>query len=240
MKKSTLFSILTIFVLIPATLYLGTRMTGQWYYLTCTLIIIELMVPFFLSFEARKPQARELVTIAVMAAIAAASRAAFAFIPHFKPITAIIMITGIAFGAEAGFLTGAIAAFASNFVFGQGPWTPWQMMAYGFGGFLAGLIFHKGEMTSRPLVNTLILTVYGFLSILCAVGPLLDCCTVFTTGSEITWAFVVSILTSGLPVNVTHGLGCAATMLLFSRPLLDKLDRLQIKYGMMEAANDGV
>ena len=121
MKKSTLFSILSILVLIPGTLYLGTRMTGRWYYLTCTLIIIELMIPFFLSFEARKPQARELVTLAVMAALAAASRGAFAFIPHFKPITAIIMITGIAFGAETGFLTGAIAAFASNFIFGQGP-----------------------------------------------------------------------------------------------------------------------
>ena len=240
MKKSTLFSILSILVLIPGTLYLGTRMTGRWYYLTCTLIIIELMIPFFLSFEARKPQARELVTLAVMAALAAASRGAFAFIPHFKPITAIIMITGIAFGAEAGFLTGAIAAFASNFMFGQGPWTPWQMMAYGFGGFLAGLLFHNRKLAKKPMVNTVILSVFGFLSILCLVGPLLDLCTIFTTGSEITPAFVATILTSGLPVNVTHGLGCAVTMLLFSRPLLDKLDRIQVKYGMMEESNDGV
>ena len=95
MKKSTIFSILCIFLLIPATLYLGTTLPGRWFYLTSTLIIIETMIPFFLAFETRKPQARELVTIAVMAAIAAVSRMAFAFIPHFKPITAIIMITGI-------------------------------------------------------------------------------------------------------------------------------------------------
>ena len=240
MKKSTLFSLLSILVLIPGTLYLGTRMTGRWYYLTCTLIIIELMLPFFLSFEARKPQPRELVTIAVMAALAAASRGAFAFIPHFKPITAIIMITGIAFGAETGFLTGAIAAFASNFMFGQGPWTPWQTMAYGFGGFLAGLLFHNRKLMKKPMAGSIILSVFGFLSILCIVGPLLDCCTIFTTGSQITPTFVATILASGLPVNVTHGLGCAATMLLFSRPLLDKLNRLQVKYGMMEGECNGI
>ena len=239
MKKSKLFSMLSILVLIPATLYLGTRMTGRWYYLTCTLIMIELMIPFFLSFEARKPQARELVTLAVMAALAVAGRVAIP-IPTFKAITGIIMITGIAFGAEAGFLTGAVAAFASNFFYGQGPWTPWQMMAYGAGGFFAGLIFRNRKMTAKPIVNTIILTVYGFLSILCAVGPLLDSCTIFTTGSTITPAFVLSILASGLPHNVTHGTACAVTMLLFSRPLLDKLNRLQVKYGMMEASSDGV
>ena len=115
MKKSTLFSILTIFLLVPATLLLGRHIKGRWYYLTSTLVIIEIMLPFFASFESRKPQSRELVTLAVMAALATASRVAFVFIPYFKAITGVIMITGIAFGAQAGFLTGAIAAFASNF-----------------------------------------------------------------------------------------------------------------------------
>ena len=76
MKRSTVCSILSILLLIPATLYLGIRLPGRWYYLTSTLIIIETMIPFFLAFEKRRPQARELVTIAVMAAIAAVSRAA--------------------------------------------------------------------------------------------------------------------------------------------------------------------
>ena len=141
MKRSTLLSMLVIAVLIPATLWLGTKLPGRWYYLTSTLIIIETMLPFFFLFETRKPQARELVTIAVMCALATVSRVAFAFIPGFKPITGLIMITGIAFGAEAGFMTGAISAFASNFFYSQGPWTPWQMMAYGIGGFVAGFVF---------------------------------------------------------------------------------------------------
>ena len=143
MKKTTIVSVWVIGLLIPATLFLGTKLPGRWYFLTSTLIIIETMLPFFFLFETRKPQARELVIIAVMCALAAVSRIAFSFLPNFKPITGIIMITGIAFGPQAGFLTGAIAAFASNFFFSHGPWTPWQMFAYGFGGFLAGIVFHK-------------------------------------------------------------------------------------------------
>lgn len=95
MKKSTLFSILTIFLLVPATLLLGRHIKGRWYYLTSTLVIIEIMLPFFASFESRKPQSRELVTLAVMAALATASRVAFVFIPYFKAITGVIMITAL-------------------------------------------------------------------------------------------------------------------------------------------------
>lgn len=230
MKKSTLFSVLVIVLLIPATLYLGTTLPGRWYYLTSTLIIFETMLPFFFLFESRKPQARELVTIAVMCALAAVSRVAFAFLPGFKPITGIIMITGIAFGAEAGFMTGAISAFASNFFYSQGPWTPWQMMAYGIGGFLAGLLFHRGGKCCHPLI----LAVFGFLSILLIVGPLLDCCTIFTSLTNITPEAVALVFLRGVPANLTHGLGCGATMLLFSPPLLEKLNRLKLKYGMLE------
>lgn len=232
MKKVTLINLLLIFVMIPATLFLGTQLTGRWYYLTSTLIIIETMLPFFLAFETRKPQARELVTISVMCALAVASRVAVV-IPSFKPTTAVIMIAGIAFGAEAGFLTGAITAFASNFFFSQGPWTPWQMMAYGFGGFLAGLIFHR-----RKHQNPVILAAFGFCAILLAVGPLLDSCTIFTTASRITWKYVLAVFAAGFPLNLNHAIACAVTLLLLSRPLLQKLDRLKIKYGMMDVREE--
>lgn len=232
MKKTTLYNLLLIFLLIPGTLFLGTRMTGRWYYVTGTLIIIETMMPFFLAFETRKPQARELVTLAVMCALAVVSRVVV-IIPSFKPITGIIMITGIAFGPEAGFLTGAVSAFASNFFFSQGPWTPWQMMAYGFGGFAAGLIFHR-----RKQRNPVVLAVFGFLTIMLAVGPLLDTCTVFTTGSRITAKYVLAVFAAGFAYNLNHAVACAVTMLLFGRPLLSKLDRLKTKYGMMDAREE--
>lgn len=230
MKKSTVFSILVIFLLVPLTLYLGTKMKGRMYYLISTMVVIEIMLPFFFRFETRRPQPRELVMIAVMAALAAVSRVAFAFSPYLKTITGIIMITGIAFGAEAGFLTGAIAAFASNFFFGQGPWTPWQMFAYGFGGFLAGMIFHRHRNWAKPWV----LAPFGFLAILCIVGPMLDSCTVFTMLTKFTKKNVLFIYGQGVPVNITHGIGAALTLFFVSRPMLAKLDRMKTKYGVME------
>lgn len=230
MKKSTVLSLLAICVLIPGTLFLGTRLPGRAHYITSTLVIIETMLPFFFLFEKRKPQARELVTIAVMCALATVSRVAFAFLPSFKPITGIVMITGIAFGPEAGFLTGALSAFASNFFYSQGPWTPWQMMAYGIGGFVAGLLFSKRGMKNKPAV----LAVFGFLMIVLVVGPLLDLCTIFTSLTALSWEGASLVFIRGFPLNVSHGVGCALTMLLFSRPLMEKLNRLKLKYGMLE------
>lgn len=230
MKKSGIFSVLVIFLLIPLTLLLGTKLKGRAYYLISTLVVMEIMLPFFFRFESRRPQARELVILAVMAALAAVSRVVFAFSPYLKTITGIIMITGIAFGAEAGFLTGAVAAFASNFFFGQGPWTPWQMFAYGFGGFFAGLIFHKHKSWRKPWI----LAPFGFLTILLLVGPMLDSCTVFTVLTKFTKKNILIIYGQGVPVNITHGIGAALTLFFVSRPLLAKLERLQTKYGMME------
>lgn len=234
MKRALFLRILVCAVLIPATLFLGTHLKGRWYYLTCTLVIIETMLPFFMAFETRKPQARELVTIAVMCALSVASRVVV-LIPNFKPMTAIIMLTGIALGPEAGFLTGAVSAFASNFFFSQGPWTPWQMMGYGFGGFLAGILFFGKKRNHSPAM----LAVFGFLTIQLVVGPLLDCCTVFTTGSKLSWKFAAAVFAAGVPYNFKHALACAVTMLLFSRPLLEKLERLIVKYGMMDARQKG-
>ena len=234
MKKSTLFSLVVIFLLMPATLYLGTQMTGRAYYLTSTLLIIEIMLPFFFAFETRKPQARELVLLAVMCALAVAARV-LVQIPAFKPILGIIMISGIALGAEAGFLTGAVSAFASNFFFSQGPWTPWQMMGYGIAGFLAGLLFHKRRpFPGKPWLSKVVLAVYGFVSIVFLVGPLLDTCSVFTVGATITWKFVTTVYIAGFIPNVILGAATAITMLLLSGPLLGKLDRLITKYGLME------
>ncbi len=235
MKRSRILTWILTLLAVGATLVLGSRLRGRWFYLTSTLIVIELMVPFFLSFERRRPQARELVTLAVMAAIAAVSRVAFGFVPHFSPITGVIMITGIAFGAEAGFLTGAVAAFASNLYFGQGAYTPWQMMAYGFGGFLAGLLFYRRPKRQHPVV----MGVFGYLTIQLIVGPLLDTSSVFLAAPALKWATIWPYYVSGIPVNAIHGLGAGLTLLLAGRPMLGKLRRLQIKYGMMEA-DDGV
>ena len=229
MKRATLFSLLTLLVLIPATLFLGTQLRGKWHYLTSTLVILEAMLPFFLTFEARRPQARELVIIAVMAALAVAGRVAIP-VPNFKAITGIVMIAGMAFGPQAGFMTGAISAFASNFFYAQGPWTPWQMLAYGMGGFLAGILFSRKPAERLEWLKQ---TLFAFFAVMLVVGPLLDTCTVFTTGSKISWRFAAAVYLAGLPHNVIHGASCAATVLLLGKPMLTKLNRIKTKYGIL-------
>ncbi len=219
-----------IIALIPITLLIAWKFFDRSYYATSLLIIIYTMLPFFTMFEKRAPQARELVTIAVMCAIAVASRAAFIWLDHFKPMAAIIMITGIALGAEAGFLTGALSVLVSNMIFGQGPWTPWQMFAFGLAGFLAGLFYRLGIIDKSRKK----LCIFGVVMIICLIGPLLDTSTFFMGVGAMNMESAVATYLSGLPVNIVHAIATALTLYLFSQPLFEKLDRLKKKYGMME------
>ena len=232
MKKSHIATLAVFFLLVPATLFLGTKIPGRSYYITGTLIIVELMLPFFMAFEGRKPQARELVLIAVMCAIAIAGRVAIP-LPNFKAIFGLIMLAGIAFGPEAGFMVGAISAFASNFFYTQGPDTPWQMMAYGAGGMLAGFCFAKGRLERTPFA----MSVFGFLAVILWVGPLLDCSSLFRLVTHIDLNSAIFIFASGFPVNITQAISTVLVMLLFGKPLLVRLDRIKLKYGILENGN---
>lgn len=233
MKKSHIAMLADFLVVIPLTLYLGRGLPGRGYYITGTLVIVELMIPFLLAFESRKPQARELVVIAVLSALAVVARVVIP-IPHFKAIFAIIMLSGIAFGPEAGFMVGAVSALASNFFYGQSANTPWQMFAYGAGGMLAGFLFAKGRLPRKPLV----MGIFGFLATLLFVGPLLDTGSVFVTLPTLSWENAWPLYVSGFPVNFSQGICTFLTMLLFGRPLLEKLDRVKTQYGMGE--DDGL
>ena len=228
MKKSHIAMLLMFLLVIPATLFFGLRLSGRAYYFTSTLVIVELLIPFLLAFENRKPQARELVVIAVLSALSVVARVVIP-IPNFKAIFAVIMLSGIAFGPEAGFLVGAVSAFASNFFYGQGAYTPWQMFAYGAGGMLAGFLFAKGRLPRKPIV----MGVFGFLATLLFVGPLLDTCSVFLVLSKISLKGAMAFYVSGFAVNVNQAIATAAVLLFLGKPLLEKLDRVKTKYGIL-------
>ena len=136
-------SLVILLVLVPLTVLVFSRFDRK-YYLAGLAIIVLTTAAFFLHFESRKPQARELVVIAVLCALGVAGRAAFFMLPQFKPVMALTIIAGVAFGGETGFLVGAMTMLASNFLFSQGPWTPFQMFSMGIIGFLAGGLFRKG------------------------------------------------------------------------------------------------
>lgn len=225
---------LLLLAALPLLVFFCTR-SDRPYLITTSVGFVLILAAFFLHFEHRKPQARELVVLAVLSAIAVASRALFQMIPFFKPMLGIIMLSGIAFGPEAGFLVGAVSLFASNFIFGQGSWTPWQMFAYGLGGYLAGLLARIHVLSAEPdkLPVLLRMALVGFLLVVLLIGPLLDTNSLVTMVSDITPESAASIYLSGLPVNLIHGTATALTLLIIGKPLLEKLHRIQRKYGMM-------
>ncbi len=226
-----ILGIVLIILAIPAALLISWKIGDRQFYLTSVIVMIIAMIPFFLSFESRKPSARELVTLAVMTAIAVISRAAFIMLPNVKPMVGIIMITGIALGPEAGFLTGAIGAFVSNFIFGQGPWTPWQMFAYGLAGFIAGLLAKKGIMSAEKKIQTAII---GAVMIFVLIGPLLDTSTVFLMSTMYEpGSSILAIYAAGVPVNAIHAVVTGLTLLILCKPISDKLERIKVKYGFL-------
>jgi len=233
LSKRTFVAMFIILLAIPFTIYLAVFHGDQRenYYATSLIIVIETMIPFFMVFEDRDPQARELVVISVLAAIAVAGRGAFFMLPQFKPVAAIVIIAGVCFGGEAGFLVGAVSGIVSNFFFGQGPWTPWQMFGFGIIGFIAGLLFKKGMLKKKKLS----LCIYGGISTFLIYGFLLDTASIFMFSEKnITKAGAISVYISGIPFNMVHGISTIFFLFILSKPMIEKLDRIKIKYGLIE------
>lgn len=140
------------------------------------------MLSFFLIYEQRKPQSRELVVISVMCAVGVAGRMLFFWLPQFKPVAAIVILSGIASSSRCGFLIGTVTSFVSNFYFGQGPWTPWQMLAFGFLGFLSGVVFKGGKLSHKRLP----LAIFGAVSTLLICGGIVNLGSLLITTGTVT------------------------------------------------------
>ncbi|MDR1574303.1 MAG: ATP-binding cassette domain-containing protein [Clostridiales Family XIII bacterium] len=231
LSKRTLAAAAMILLAVPLTVYVGVYFLGdRKYYFISMLIILETMLPFALVFESRKPQARELVIIAMLCAIAVAGRGAFFMLPQFKPVTALVIVSGVAFGGEAGFLVGAMTGFVSNMFFGQGPWTPWQMFAFGIIGFLAGVLFRKGLLGRGRAA----LCVFGALAALVVYGPIMDSSSVLMYQARPAAGMFFVAFLQGVPFNLVHAAATALFLFIISRAMLEKLDRIKVKYGLME------
>ncbi len=231
LTKRTLLGAFLILLLIPLTIYIGVFFLGnRKYYAISLLIILETMIPFCMVFESRKPKARELIVISVLCAIAAISRAAFFMLPQFKPVVALVIIAGVCFGGETGFLVGSITGFVSNFFFGQGPWTPWQMFAFGIIGFIAGILFKKGFLRKTKVS----LCIFGFLATFIIYGGIMNPASIIMWQNKINWDMIASAYIMGIPFDLIHALGTAGFLWFISETMIDKLERIRVKYGLVE------
>ena len=219
-----------ILVFMPLTILFGMFFLGdRKYYIISLLIICYAMIPFFMVFERRRPQAREVIILAVLIAIAVAGRAAFFMVPQFSPVIAIVIIAAVCFGGEAGFLAGAMSGFISNFFFGQGPWTPWQMFCFGIIGFLAGALFQKGllKRTRKQLC------LFGGLSAFFIYGGIVDLWTIFMITPEPEIGTAIMVYGAALWFNAIHAFATVVFLYILANPMIEKLERIKIKYGLL-------
>lgn len=150
-------------------------------------------------------------------------------LPHFKPIAAMVIISAVTFGPESGFLVGCLSIVVSNFFFGQGSWTPWQMFSYGLIGFVAGVLFWKGLLPrTRPA-----LCVYGFLSVIFLFDGIMNPASLIMYTFHITWKGILAMYISGIPVDLVHATSTVFFLWFGARPMIEKLERIKKKYGLI-------
>ena len=161
-----------------------------------------------------------------MTALAVAGRIVFLPLPSVKPVTAIVIFTGMYFGAEAGFMTGALSAVVSNMFFGQGPWTPFQMLSWGIIGFIAGIIAPLLKKGRLPLC------IYGLLSGI-AFSLIMDIYTVMwqEQGGFNILRYMLYVAAS-LPMMITYAVTNVIFLLLLAGPVGRRLSRITVKYGI--------
>ena len=225
-----LLTLLFALVFVPAALALGfVFLAPEYYYVTSSAIIILGFVPFFLAFEKSRPKARDVVTLAVLCAIGVASRGAFFMTPQFKPVLALCVICGAAFGPEIGFLFGAVTMLVSNLMFSQGPWTPWQMYAMGFVGFLSGLVCRSGIMKRRIPIS-----IFGAAAAIVVYGGIMNpVSALIWSGASISFPMIAGYYAAGFPLDAVHAAASFIFLFCLSRPMFEKFLRLKTKYNVL-------
>ncbi len=215
------------FVAIPLAIVLGVKLFADRQYAFVSLAVALLAcVPFFMAFEKKKESnTKRMIVLAVMVALSVLGRFLFVMIPFFKPITAIVILTALYFGPEMGFLCGALSALISNASFGQGPWTPFQMLVWGGIGLLAGLLAMKLK-SSR-----IALSLFGvFAGIVFSL--IMDIWAVLWIDGVFNLSRYGAALVTALPVTLIYAVSNVVFLLLIIKPVGKKLERIKLKYGL--------
>ncbi len=227
-RTRRILAVLEVFVLIAVPLALGLCayfQVEQAALLTLVVTLVALGI-FFASFEASRPALRQIMPTVVLAALASAGRILFAPVPGIKPVSALCIVAGAVFGRRSGFMVGALAALVSNFFFGQGPWTPWQMYAWGLVGYLAGVLADRGWLNHMP-----VLCAYGFVSAL-LYGLVLNGWYVVGFVHPLAWVTIVAAYAAGLPFDGAQGVATVAFLGVLYVPWRRKLERIKDKFAL--------
>ncbi|PGK43506.1 ECF transporter S component [Bacillus anthracis] len=231
MSKRYVAFIICIFAVIIATLLFTTLIMDGYYMLSSLFLLVVIMLPFYIRFERKAFVSREIVLVAVLAAIAAVSRVPFSILPSVQPTSFVIIVSAIVFGSETGFMIGATAAIVSNIFLGQGPWTPWQMFSWGMIGFIAGLL--RNTFLMKKLWGRLLYGLFvGFLF-----GWIMNFWGLLGFIHEATWKTVISYYIASFYFDLSHAISNVIFLLLFSTSWITILTRFKKKYSILDEHN---
>lgn len=201
------------------------------YYIISICVLMLSMLTFFVSFEAERISAREIALTATLIALAVVSRAAFYLIPQVKPIAAVVIASAVCLGAERGYIIGAFSAFISNFIFGQGYWTPFQMVALGLVGLISGMIFNTVK------ANRWTLAAVGFVLTFALYGLVADASTVMIMcGDSLTLSGALAVYAAGAPFSAVFGASTALFLFIFGEVFIKKINRINVKFALTAKA----
>lgn len=228
MGRTRIILLYLIIILIVGSLILFPSTLTQHFYLFSFILLAVIFLPFIIRFERRKVNGREIVLLAVLSAVAAVSRIPFASIPNVQPTTFVVIMSGYVFGPESGFLVGATAALVSNLFLGQGPWTPWQMLAWGIIGFLSGVLKKTGLPKSK-----LGLCSFGFISGY-FYGLIMNIWLILSMVQTLSFKGMLLLYSGSFYFDTAHALTNVILLYFFGSRWIKILTRFKKKYGLLE------
>lgn len=188
------------------------------------LIVGAVILAGFAWYERSRPPAQVVALVAALAALAIAGRIAFAAFPNVKPTTDIIIFAGYALGGAPGFAVGALTALVSNFWFGQGPWTPWQMVGWGLCGVLGALL----ALGTRNASRLVLAATCGFAGIF--YGALLNFSLMATYGGDLSLRHFLVLEARAIPFDVAHVVGNVVLALVAGPAMVRMLIRFRERF----------
>lgn len=207
----------------------------MYYGIGSLLVLLCLTMIYHRIFRTGKRRARNVVMMALLTAITVVGNLlSFSVVP-LQMGTAMVIITGVALGSEAGFMVGSVGRLICNFFQGQGPWTPWEMFSWGLLGCLAGCVFHKAAR-NMPKAITNYMAVFTFAAVFFIYGGIMNMAALLmSTGygqtKEISLERIYLIYAAGIPYDLWHALRASVAVFLLGPSMLKRLERIKIKYG---------
>lgn len=220
--------LLTALGLCVAALALASAFMERHYVLLSGVLLLAALFPLLIRLERRPLQSRELVLLAVLSAVAAVSRIPFAALPGVKPVSAVVILSAYVFGAEAGFVIGAVAALVSNIYFGQGPWTPWQMFAWGMTGLTAGWLRNSWWLQRRAGLLSFGF-IWGFLF-----GWIMNIWVLLSLPDALSWKLIAVTFAASFYFDLAHALSNVFFLAILAGGWTKVLQRFRKKYGLLQ------